>query len=297
MKEHRTLGTGGPDVFPIGLGGASLSIAGRPPDDEGVRVVLRALELGATLIDTADAYCLDDEDFHHNERLVGRALSQWKDRDTVVVGTKAGIRRPGGRWLRDGRPVHLRAACEASLEALGVERIDLLQLHAPDPKVPMAESVGALDALRAEGKVRWIGVSNVNVGELAEARATASILTVQNAFSLWNRSDAVSGLLASCEAAGIAYIAHSPLGGHGTASRVGRREVEAVARELGATVAQVALAWLLARSPSIVPIPGTRSIDHVAEDISAAHLELSLEQAGRVGRATTGEGAVEGVVG
>lgn len=274
-------------VFPVGLGGASLSIEGRPPEDDAVDVLLRALESGATFLDTADAYCFDDDDVHHNERLVARALAAWSRPDDVVIGTKGGVKRPGGRWLRDGRPEHLRAACEASLRALEVEHIDLYQLHAPDPHVPLAESVGAMDELRREGKVRWIGLSNVTLGELAEARAEAPIQTVQNALSLWNRGAAVSGLLASCEAAGIGFIAHSPLGGYPRKEPpAGQTEVEAVARELGATVPQVALAWLLARSPNIIPIPGTRSADHIAEDIAAASLDLSFRQAARLGTAT-----------
>lgn len=283
----RPLGADGPPVFPIGLGGASLSIEGRPPEEDAVDVLVRALEAGATFLDTADAYCFDDGDMHHNERLVARALAAWSASDEVVIGTKGGVKRPGGRWLRDGRPEHLRAACEASLRALEVERIDLYQLHAPDPHVPLRESVGAMEALRREGKVRWIGLSNVTLAELAEARAEAPIQTVQNALSLWNRSAAVSGLLASCEAAGIGFIAHSPLGGYPRKEPpAGQAEVEAVARELSSTVPQVALAWLLARSPNIVPIPGTRSADHIVEDIAAARLDLSLRQAASVGKAT-----------
>jgi len=289
MTEPRALGAAGPTVHPIGLGGASLSIAGRPPEDDGVRVILTALEHGATFIDTADAYCVDESEAGHNERLVARALREWGSTEGIVVGTKGGVRRPGGRWVKDGTPEHLRSACAASLQALGVERIDLYQLHAPDPRVPITESVGALEELRREGRVRWIGVSNVGVAELEAARTEAPILTVQNALSLWKGDAGTSGLLAICEAAGIGFLAHSPLGGHPRPEPLpGHDEVAAVARDVGATPAQVALAWLLARSPTVIPHPGTKSVEHVVEDLAAAEVELSAGQMGRLRKAIGG---------
>src|SRR5207245_2104807 len=148
------------------------------------RTLHAALDAGMTLIDTADVYCLDDDDIGHNERLIARALAGWTgDRSGVIVATKGGLTRPRGSWQRDARPERLRAACDASLAALGVERIDLYQLHAPDDAVPLADSVGALADLRAAGKIRWVGLSNVAVEEIDEARGIVPVTTVQNRMS------------------------------------------------------------------------------------------------------------------
>ena len=156
-----------------GYGGMHLSIVDRPPAEQAIRAIHAALDAGATLIDTADVYCLDDSEIGHNERLIARALSEFTgDRDTIVVATKGGMTRPGGSWGRHGRPEHLRAACERSLRALGVDRIDLYQLHAPDPAVPFEDSVGALAALWEAGKIRWAGLSNVTVAQIEKARQT-----------------------------------------------------------------------------------------------------------------------------
>ena len=156
----RALGPGAPDVAVVGLGGMHLSIADRPDEATALRVIHATLDAGATILDTADVYCLDDADLGHNERLIAKALRTWGGRrDAVVVATKGGMTRPGGRWERNGRPEHLRRACDRSLKALETERIDLYQLHAPDPEVPLIESVGALVELQRAGKIRWIGVS------------------------------------------------------------------------------------------------------------------------------------------
>lgn len=161
-----------------------LSLAGRPSQDHAIRAIHAALECGATLIDTADVYCMDDADLGHNERLIAKALKWWPgSKDHVVVATKGGLTRPGGRWERNGRPEHLRRASDKSLAALGVERIDLYQLHAPDPRVPFADSVGVLAELKAAGRVRWVGLSNVSVEKIEEARGIVEIATVQNRLS------------------------------------------------------------------------------------------------------------------
>src|SRR6185503_12463400 len=155
--KTRPLGPGAPAVSVIGYGGMMVSIAGRPPEEQGIRAIQAALDSGATLIDTADVYCLDDNDIGHNERLIAKALKQRAgSRDHIVVATKGGLTRPGGSWQSNADPDHLRGACERSLKALGVDRIDLYQLHAPDPRVPFAESVGALADLQRAGKIRWI---------------------------------------------------------------------------------------------------------------------------------------------
>src|ERR1043166_8515818 len=167
----RPLGPGIPAVSVIGFGGMHLSIVGRPADEStALRVIHAALNAGETLIDTADACCLDDSETGHNERLIAKALRTWGGRrDTVVVATKGGMIRPGGRWERGGRPEQLRKACDRSLKALRLDRLDLYQLHTPDPNVPFAESVGALVELQRAGKIRWIGVSNVSVDDIKTA--------------------------------------------------------------------------------------------------------------------------------
>ena len=179
--KTRALGAGAPAVPAVGYGGMHLSLQERPPEQESLRVIRAALDAGVRLIDTADVYCLDDTDIGHNERLVAAAVRGWDGPvEEVLVATKGGLTRPGGRWERDGRPEHLRAACERSLRALEVDRIQLYQLHAPDPAVPFEESVGALAELRREGKVRWVGLSNVSVAQIDAAQAIVPIAAVQN---------------------------------------------------------------------------------------------------------------------
>jgi aryl-alcohol dehydrogenase-like predicted oxidoreductase len=192
----------------------------------------------------------------------------------LVVATKGGLTRPRREtWERDGRPAHLRAACEASLRRLKLERIDLYQLHAPDPKVPFEESVGTLADLQAEGKIRHIGLSNVDVDQLRRARRLAPIASVQNRYNIADRSS--DDVLAACEREGIAFLPWYPLEA-GSGAR-GKGAIARVAARHGATPAQVAIAWLLARSPAMLPIPGTSSLAHLEENVAAAGLRLSAE--------------------
>lgn len=254
-----------------------LSIQGRPPEEQGIRVIHAALDAGVTLIDTADVYCLDNQDIGHNERLVARALGSWQgDRDQVIVATKGGVTRPAGRWDTDGRPQHLRAACERSLEALGVERIDLYQLHAPDPKVPLAESVGALAELKQAGKIRWIGLSNVSVAEIREAEAIVPVTTVQNRLNPFFREALAEGVVAHCTERGIGFLAYSPTGGGRLNLKLPAHPVlQPMAARLGTTPHALVLAWVLARSPSVIVIPSARVVAHALDSVSAADLTLS----------------------
>src|SRR5688572_25096274 len=214
MIPRRSLGPNAPRVTAVGYGGMHLSIQERPPEEQAIRVIHAALDAGVTLIDTADVYCLDNRDIGHNERLVARALASWPgDRDQVIVATKGGVTRPAGRWETDGRPQHLRAACERSLEALGVDRIDLYQLHAPDPKVPLAESVGALAVLQQEGKIRWVGLSNVSVPQIREAETVARVTSVQNRLNPFFREALAEGVVSYCAERGMGFLAYSPTGG------------------------------------------------------------------------------------
>ena len=239
-----------------------------PPKDRAnaLKVLRRAYELGYNFFDTADSYGPEVD-----EALIAEALHPYpKD---LVIGTKGGLVRPSApRWDTDGRPEHLRRAFEGSLRRLKLERIDLYQLHAPDPKVPYADSVGTLAELQRAGKVRQIGVSNVSVRQLEEARRICTIVSVQNEYNIEDRSS--EDVLKACEKLGIAFLPWYPLGA-GAALRSAR--VKKVAARLGATPAQVALAWLLAKSRVILPIPGTASLAHLEENAAAANLKLSPE--------------------
>jgi aryl-alcohol dehydrogenase-like predicted oxidoreductase len=276
---------GGLQVSAIGLGEMQLSLAGRPDEAQAFRTVHAALDAGVTLIDTADAYCVDESDMGHGERLVAKALAVWPgDRDRVLVATKGGHTRPGGRWEVDGRPEYLRQACEASLRALGVEAIGLYQFHRPDPKVPFAESVGALAELKAAGKVRLVGLSNVSVDQINQARQLVEVASVQNEFSpRFRRSE---GELAFCAAQRIAFLPWSPLGGsHQSRDLGGRHRAFAeVADAHGVSPQQVALAWELAKAPVVIPIPGASRPETITDSLAAASLRLGDDELARLDR-------------
>src|SRR4051795_13154525 len=211
------------DVFPIGLGAMPLSVSGRPDEAQAIRTIHAALDAGITLIDTADAYAAGESEVGHNERLIAKALESRPD--GVLVATKGGHTRVGTAWELDGSPQHLRAACEASLRALGTDRIDLYQYHRPDPAVPYAESIGALSELRDEGKIRWIGISNADTDQIDEARAIVEIAAVQNELSLDFTSPLAKGEVAVSEEHGMAFLPWSPLGGaHEAGEAAGRHQ-------------------------------------------------------------------------
>jgi aryl-alcohol dehydrogenase-like predicted oxidoreductase len=276
---------GGLRVGAIGLGEMPMSVAGRPDEARSIRTIHAALDAGVTLIDTADAYCLDGSEFGHGERLVAKALAAWSgDRDRVLVATKGGHTRPGREWGLDGRPEYLRQACEASLRALGMEAIGLYQFHRPDPKVPFAESVGALAELKAAGKVRLVGLSNVSVDQINQARELVDLASVQNEFSpRFRRSE---GELAFCAARGIAFLPWSPLGGIGRGRDLGgrHRAFAEVAEAHGVSPQRVALAWALAKAPVVIPIPGASRPETITDSLAAAGLRLSDDDLARLDR-------------
>lgn len=275
--KTRSLGAEAPAVTAIGFGAMPLSISGRPDEAQGVKVIHAALDAGMTLVDTADVYCLDDDDIGHNERLVAKALAAWSgDRESILVATKAGLTRPGGRWERDGRPAHIRKACERSLKALGVDRIDLYQFHAPDPAVPFIDSVGAFAELQQEGKVRWVGLSNVSVNELEAAQGIVEVASVQNRFNPFFDESPHDGVIKYCNDKGIGYLAYSPVGGGRLNKKLPDHPVVGpIAEAHGASPHAVVLAWVLARSPNVIAIPGARTVDHVLDSAGAAALGLS----------------------
>lgn len=260
----------GGDIEVHRLGFGAMRIVGPgvwgPPQDRDVVLDLlrRVIALGINLIDTADSYGP-----HFSEQLICEALYPYPE--GLLIATKGGLQRSGpGQWSRNGRPEHLRAACEGSLRDLRVERIDLYQLHAPDRKVPYEESVGALAELQDEGKIRHIGLSNVSVEQLAEARAIVEVVTVQNRFNLTDRAS--HDVLEVCQRDGLGFFPWYPLAA-GELAKPGAPLTE-IARRHDATTGQVALAWLLARSPVMLPIPGTGSIAHLEENVDAAELVL-----------------------
>ena len=277
MIPQRKLGLGAPQVSAVGYGGMHLSIQDRPSEEQGIRVIHAAVEAGVTLIDTADVYCLDDSEIGHNERLIAKALRTYQgNRDQVVVATKGGMRRPGGRWEVAGRPEQLRAACERSLKALGVERIDLYQLHTPDKSVPLAESVGALADLRQRGKVRWIGLSNVSVGEIRQAETITPVTTVQNRLNPFFREALSEGVVEYCTRRGIGFLAYSPIGGGRLNRKLPAHPVlQPMAARLGVTPHALVLAWVLARSPAVIVIPSARTVEHALDSVTAAEIRLS----------------------
>jgi aryl-alcohol dehydrogenase-like predicted oxidoreductase len=275
MTATRRLGDA--DVFPIGLGEMPLSLKGRPDEDRAIRTIHAALDAGVNLIDTADAYAYDEHDVGHGERLIAKALRG--RRDGVIVATKGGHTRRGQSWEVDGRPEHIRAACEASLRALETDRIDLYQYHRPDPRVPYAESIGAFKQLQDEGKVRWVGVSNANVEQLSQALTIVGLVSVQNQLALNYTSPIAKGELAFSTERGLAFLPWSPLGGIGRAGGTERvAAVTAAAEAHGVSPQRVALAWLLALSPAVIPIPGSSRPETIADSAAAAELQLSDDE-------------------
>jgi pyridoxine 4-dehydrogenase len=275
MSDTFTIG-GDLEVRRLGYGAMRITgngIWGPPADPEGARRLLRrVIELGVNLIDTADSYGPEV-----SENLIAEALHPYPD--GLLIATKGGLRRTGpGQWPRDGRPERLKECCEASLRRLRLERIDLYQLHSPDPRVPFEDSVGALKELQDEGKIRHIGISNVSLDELERARGLVDVVTVQNRYNLTDRHS--EGVLEECERANIGFIPWFPLA-IGELARPGG-PLDELARRHDAAPGQLALAWLLARSPVMLPIPGTASLEHLEENVAAQSIELAAEEVERL---------------
>jgi aryl-alcohol dehydrogenase-like predicted oxidoreductase len=277
-------------VSAIGLGGMPMSIEGRPDEARSIRTIHAALDAGVTLIDTADAYHLHAGETGHNERLIAKALASYAgDASDVLVATKGGHLRPGdGSWTVDGSPEHLRAAAEASLKALGVDAIGLYQFHRPDPKVPYAESIGALKELLDTGKIRMAGISNASTGQIDIAirvLGEGHLASVQNQFSPAFRSSEPE--LRYAAELGLAFLPWSPLGGIGRAGRLGARHAafQEVADAHGVSPQQVTLAWMLAKAPVVIPIPGASRPESITDSAQAADLVLSADELTRLDRA------------
>jgi pyridoxine 4-dehydrogenase len=266
-------------VVRLGYGAMRLTgpgVWGPPPHrEEAVRVLRRAVELGVTLIDTADSYGP-----HVSEELIREALHPYPE--DVVIATKAGLVRAGpGQWHPLGRPEYLRQQAEMSLRRLGMERIDLFQLHRVDPQVALEDQIGLLVDLQREGKIRHIGLSNVSVEQIQASREIATIVTVQNRYNLSDRD--AEPVLQYCEKEGLGFIPWFPIATGNLAHSAG--PLDSIARQLKATPVQLALAWLLRRSSVMLPIPGTASVTHLEEDVASAGLRLTEDQFRALGQA------------
>ena len=288
--EMKQLGKTGLTISAIGLGGMPLSISGRPPEAQAIATIHRALDLGVTLIDTADSYCQDESDKHHNERLIAKALRQYAgDVSQVSVATKGGLMRPQGAWTRNGDPDHLRETIRASFEALGGERpIDLWQYHAPDPDYTIVESLKPVKQAVDEGLIRFVGVSNFSVEQIKQARDVVDVVSVQNQYNPWSRQPEFDGVLNYCEQEGLTFIPWGPLGGSRRVQRL--QDIPAIAslaQEKETSVYCIVLAWLRAKSNWIVPIPGASRPSSIADSVQAVQVRLSQSEVAAIDRAVS----------
>jgi aryl-alcohol dehydrogenase-like predicted oxidoreductase len=259
----------------IGFGGMPLSISGRPSEEVGRRVLHAAIDAGMNFIDTADVYCLDDDDIGHNERLIASVVRERGD--GVRVATKAGLRRPRGAWTTDGSPKHIREACEQSLRSLQTGRIWLYQFHAPDAKVPFEKSVEAFAELQREGKFEHFGLSNVSIDQLERAQRILPVVSIQNRLSPYFRESI--DVARECAKRKITFLAYSPVGGGRLAKKLPKFEVlQRIAQAHGASVHAVTLAWVRAQSEAVVPIPAARKVEHAIDSARSAELELTAEE-------------------
>lgn len=280
--SRRALGRTGLSFFPVGLGGMPLSVSGRPNEARGLETVSAALDAGVDFIDTANVYCLDQSDIGHNERLIAKAVKA-SGRKDVLIATKGGLDRPGGAWTNDARPKFLRESCEKSLKALGVDAIGLYQLHAPDPKVPLEESMGELKRLKEEGKLRHIGVSNFDAAEIERALKVVRVESVQNRANPFSPEDYRDGVQAACEKHGLTYLPYSVVGGHRGQTRTADHPVlRELGKKYGCSPYRVVVAWHLAQSPCVLPIPGASKPESIRDSAAAASLALDGADIARI---------------
>lgn len=285
--ETKQLGNTDVTISAIGLGGMPMSLSSRPPESQAIQVIHCALDLGVTLIDTADSYCKDESDKHHNERLIHKALQQYHgDISHVTVATKGGLMRPNGDWTRNGNPDHLRETIKTSFESLGGEKpIDVWQYHAPDTNFTIEESLTAAKEAVEAGLIRFVGVSNFSVGQIKRARDLVDIVSVQNQYNPWYRQPESDGVLEYCENESLTFLPWSPLGG---SRRVSRLEdfpiISKLAKEKGVSAQSIVLAWLRAKSPCIVPIPGASKIDSIQDSVRSVDVKLSAEEVQQLNR-------------
>lgn len=264
-----------------------MSLSSRPPEAQSIEVIHRALDLGVTLIDTADSYCKDESDKHHNERLIAKALTQYQgDRSKIVIATKGGLMRPNGDWTRNGNPEHLRETIRTSFEALGGNKpIDIWQYHAPDPNYSIEESLKPAKEAVESGLIRFVGVSNFSVEQIKRARDVVDIVSVQNQYNPWHRQSENDGVLEYCQQENLTFLPWSPLGG---SRRVSSLEdigaIASVAKAKGVSVYVIVLAWVRAKSPCIVPIPGASKVASIEDSVKSVEVKLSQEEVQQIDR-------------
>ncbi len=276
---QRMFGETGRSVSVIGLGAMPLSVDGRPAQNDAFRVLKRAVELGVTLIDTADAYCLDENDKHHNEKLVWAGLERCGASESVMIATKGGLMRPGGRWETNGDPKHLEKTIRESHQALGGQRaVDLWQFHAPDSKFSIKESLKAARDAVEKGLVRFVGVSNFSVKQVEEARAVVDVVSVQNQYNPFHREPEHDGVLTYCEKENLIFLPWSPYGGWYRYEKLRQISgLDRMATRYDRSVYQVVLAWLRQKSPCILPIPGASQLSTLENSMAAFDLMLTGE--------------------
>ncbi|MBD2122815.1 aldo/keto reductase [Trichocoleus sp. FACHB-262] len=287
--ETKQLGNTDITISAIGLGGMPMSLSDRPAEVQAITTIHRALDLGVTLIDTADSYCKDESDKHHNERLIHKALQQYDgEKSNVKVATKGGLMRPNGSWTRNGDPEHLRETIRASFEALGGEQpIDLWQYHAPDPNYSIEASLTPVKEAVEQGLIHFVGVSNFSVEQIKQARQVVDVVSVQNQYNPWYRQPETDGVLEYCEQEQLTFIPWSPLGG---SRRFGKLQdipaIAQLAQSHNASVYCIVLAWLRAKSPCVVPIPGASKPSSIENSVQAIEVQLSAADITAIDRAT-----------
>ena len=287
--ETKQLGNTGVTISAIGLGGMPMSLSNRPSEEEGIAVIHRALALGVTLIDTADSYCQDESDKHHNEKLIAKALQQYTgDTSQIIVATKGGLMRPNGSWTRNGDPEHLRETIRTSFKALGGNKpIDLWQYHAPDPNYTIKAALTPAKEAVEEGIIRFVGVSNFSVEQIKQARDVVEVVSVQNQYNPWYRQPESDGVLKYCETENLTFFPWSPLGGSRRVSSLPDIPVIAqIAQAKGVSVYQIVLAWLRAKSPCIVPIPGASKVASIGDSVGAVAVTLSDAEISQIDQGT-----------
>ena len=286
--ETKQLGHTDITISAIGLGGMPMSISGRPEEVQSIEVIHRALDLGVTLIDTADSYCKDESDKHHNERLIAKALQEYQGNANVTIATKGGLMRPNGDWTRNGNPEHLKETIRTSFEALGGEKpIDIWQYHAPDTKYSIEESLKPAAEAVKSGLIRFVGVSNFSVEQIKRASEVVDIVSVQNQYNPWHRQPEFDGVLEYCDREKLTFLPWSPLGGSRRASKLGDiKAIASMAKTKGVSVYAIVLAWVRAKSPCIVPIPGASKVSSIEDSVKSVQVKLSLEEVQQIDNET-----------
>jgi aryl-alcohol dehydrogenase-like predicted oxidoreductase len=276
MNKLRRLGNTNVEVRSIGLGAMPLSLEGRPDAAQAYSVIEAFVQSGGNFIDTANVYCTNISEIGHNEALIEQILSKLNGKKDIFVATKGGIKRCKDKWVTDGSPEFLRESCENSLKVLNTDSIFLYQLHSPDPDVPLTDSVSELLKLKDEGKIQHIGLSNVNIEHIQLALSITNIMSIQNRCSLFNRASFTNSVVEFCEKNNITFIAHSPVGGHFEhRQQTANSLLKQLAKKHQASAYQIMIAWLLHKSPSILPIPGASKVSSIKDSMEAINIPLS----------------------